>query len=106
MPVRVRDEEDFGLCGTCENGHVRRGDRYWDVQIQCGEASRLPVRRLVRSCSAYVQRNALEKYELEQMAWVLEVKRGKPIGFRPPGKDRAIPMSEDIERRLDEALRE
>jgi hypothetical protein len=84
MPFTMKETPDRGLCGTCRSAHIRDGDRFADTQIFCNEMPGERVRFLVRSCSEYARKNEQDRYEMEQIAWVLEVKKGRVIGFRPP----------------------
>lgn len=85
MPVTIKETPDRGLCGTCAMAHIREGDRFSETVIQCSESGRSGrVTFLVRSCSDYARRNDLDKYDMEKIAWILEVKKGRFIGFRPP----------------------
>jgi hypothetical protein len=85
MPFTLKETPDRGLCATCNSGMVREGDRFTEAEIFCSvsrTAGRVPF--LVRACSDYTAKNAPDKWEMEQIAWVLEVKKGRVIGFRPP----------------------
>lgn len=86
MPFTLKETTaDNGLCGQCEHAGIFRGDRLQDHEILCNwHHPSLRLRRLVRTCTLFEQKNALDKHEMEKIAWVIEVKAGKFIGFRPP----------------------
>ena len=78
------------LCRSCRYVHRQQGYRYSEEVIHCDYSS--PMRRIlfnVRACTEYADRNHPTRYDMEKVAWVLEIKGGKPIGFTPP-------QSEDV----------
>lgn len=38
----------------------------------------------IDECSDYQAKGSQSKYEMEKVAWVLEVKHGRTMGFKPP----------------------
>lgn len=87
MPFSLKDTNDSGLCGHCHHSMITRGDRLQDHTIRCNWTyPAMLVRQLVSTCSEFQQKNTLDKHEMEQIGWVLEVNGGKVIGFRPPRK--------------------
>lgn len=91
MPVRTRvhikEGIGRGLCGSCANSTVVRfttGDDYYRCeQISFGSrGGRIPAP--VSECSDYHPINTPTKFEMKEVAWVLETKKGKVIGFLSP----------------------
>lgn len=88
MSFTVRDTDDSGLCGRCEHATVLRGDRLADHVILCNWFHpALALQRLVRTCTVYQPLNTLDKHEMERIGWVLEVKGGRVVGFKPPKRE-------------------
>lgn len=85
MPFTIDDPTDSGLCGRCDHSQVIRGDRLKDHTVLCNwQHPALNITRLVRRCSLFEAKNSISKSEMEKIGWVLEVKGGKVIGFKPP----------------------
>jgi hypothetical protein len=87
MPFNIKMNNESGLCGTCRHAFITRGDGLSQHVIICERIHPAPeVRFIVRTCSDYQERNKPSEYDMEKIGWVLEVKGGKVIGFRPPKK--------------------
>ena len=86
---RIRKESASGgesLCETCRCAHIRQGFRESEQVIFCnlGEQMR-PVLFKVAGCTDYANRSVPYRYELEQMALLINVPRTrKKTGFRAP----------------------
>jgi hypothetical protein len=88
------------LCRTCRYAHIRRGFRESEEAIFCNFAEQLrPVPFKVAECTDYANRNVPYRYELEQMALLINVPRAqKKAGFRTAvGFDTKAERSEDGE---------
>jgi hypothetical protein len=83
------------LCRTCRYAHIRKGFRESEEAIFCNFAEQLrPVPFRVAECTDYANRNVPYRYELEQMALLINVPRArKKAGFR-----RAIGLEAEAER--------
>lgn len=87
------------LCRTCRCAHIRRGFRESEEAIFCNFDGQLrPVAFKVAECSDYANRNVPNRYELEQMALLIDVPRArKKAGFsngtcfRPADKETEDP---------------
>ena len=90
MEFSIRDLEfkrDYGLCGSCKHSHCLRTAK-GKTFIQC-EMLKAPANNItepVESCSEFDEHGTMARWELEQIAWVLEVKKGKTIGFVSPAE--------------------
>lgn len=70
------------LCRTCRCAHIRKGFRESEEAIFCGIGEQLvPVRFKVAECTDYANRNVPYRYELEQMALLINV----PIARKKAG---------------------
>jgi len=72
------------LCRTCRHAHVQLGYSKSEEEIRCGfhyEAPRL-VPFAVRDCSDYLCKLTPTLYEMEKIAFVIDVKKSNPrAGF-------------------------
>lgn len=71
------------LCKTCKNSLVIEGENFRNKFIKCHEAGEFipfPVTR----CSGFEEKNAVDIYDMQKIAWVLEVKKGTVMGFISP----------------------
>ena len=89
MSVRVRmkikEGVERGLCGTCRNAIIRT-DLAGEQEVWCEAAFQNPmlIRKPIGDCSHHDFKFIMQKYEMEQKAWILEVKKGKIVGFVRP----------------------
>jgi hypothetical protein len=77
----ARSEES--LCETCRCAHIRQGFRESEQVIFCNLGEQLrPVLFKVAECTDYANRSVPYRYELEQMALLINVPRArKKTGF-------------------------
>src|SRR5512146_3031842 len=75
------------LCESCRCCTMVRGHGLREVYKRCSAGFSVPFR--VAECKSYLHRNQMYPYEMEQIAWVLDLDRGKRvIGFLDPTKRR------------------
>lgn len=73
------------ICRKCRSATVIKGDRLSDEIIYCTEwGDRKEVTFNVVKCNQFSNVLDKDKYELEKIAWILEVRKGRPIGFVSP----------------------
>jgi hypothetical protein len=85
------------LCRTCHCAHIRRGFRQSEEAIFCNFGDQLrPVPFKVAECTDYANRNVPHRYELEQMALLINVPRArKKAGFKNDAGFARRPEEED-----------
>lgn len=76
------------LCRTCRHAHIQLGFADSEIEVRCGfhyENPRL-VPFAVRECTDYASKIVPSMYEMEKMAWVIDVRKVKAgAGFGAPG---------------------
>lgn len=73
-------------CLTCKHASVVRGQNC-EERVLCGAGMFNPnglVRFKVAECAAFYPMNVPWKYEMEQMAWIIEARHRGPKGFEQP----------------------
>jgi hypothetical protein len=82
--MKAGPEGEESLCRTCRCAHIRRGFRESEEAIFCNLGEQLrPVLFKVAECTDYANRNVPHRYELEQMALLIDVPRKrKSAGFK------------------------
>ena len=85
MNFTIKDPPD-GLCGSCRWSTVARRSR-GPAFIRCNQFERMIQSPMV-DCSRYLQAGSQTQFEMEDSAWVLEVRKGKVIGFTSPEERR------------------
>jgi hypothetical protein len=73
------------LCQTCRYAHIQRGFRESEETVFCGynDAGLRPIRFKVAACTDYTNRTVPNRWELEQMALLINVPQvRKKTGFR------------------------
>ena len=87
ISITVRNGTAVGresLCRTCRHAHMQLGYSESEEEVRCGyhyEAPRL-VLFAVRECSDYLSKLVPTLREMEEMAFVIDLKKGNPrAGF-------------------------
>lgn len=91
MPVRLRvnikEGVRKGLCNSCRMAHIIIGASGRET-VRCQQSMDSPIiPEPVVECSDYSAKNAMSMHDMEQKAWVIEVKSGKIMGFKPPTEE-------------------
>ena len=91
MSFNIKDgtRPDIRLCDTCKHSQIIKGSQQGQEIVHClaGGFSRpwnVPFK--VVECSDHSAKNSLDRYDAEKIAWIIEVKAGKFMGFVPPKK--------------------
>ena len=76
------------LCDTCLHSNIMKGPQQGQEVVICGAIGTIPIRIdfPVVVCKDYEQIGQLTEWEAKRIGWVLEVKGGKVLGFKPPKK--------------------
>lgn len=78
-------EDGQSLCRTCRYAHIQRGFRGSEETVFCGlqRSGARPVKFKVAACTDYTNRTLPARWELEQMALLINVQPArKKTGFR------------------------
>jgi hypothetical protein len=78
-------QDGESLCQTCRYAHIQRGFRESEETVFCGynDAVLRPIRFKVAACTDYTNRTVPNRWELEQMALLINVPPArKKAGFR------------------------
>lgn len=89
MKFTLRFRGGAGLCCTCRTAQRVVDDRGQEA-VLChafGMDPPMQIRREVVECSQHDPVNVMSKWEMEKIAWVLETRGERPVGFRPPKKE-------------------
>lgn len=85
------------LCDSCSHGQVLRTESSQEI-VYCNVSIRQAIQIHVRvvECSKYSSIGEQSIWAMEKSAWILETKRGQPIGFVSPAEFRKRHEDEDI----------
>lgn len=76
---------DKRLCDSCRNGTVMKHSDGTERITCCAISSQvIEITKKVVECSDYTGKTEKTKYEMEKMAWILNVKGKTILGFKPP----------------------
>lgn len=78
-------QDGESLCRTCRFAHIQRGFRESEETVFCGfnDAGLRPINFKVAACTDYTNRTVPNRWELEQMALLINVPPvRKKAGFR------------------------
>jgi hypothetical protein len=87
LTVRVKDgtpnHSGKSLCMSCKNAHIMQGDRTSDLTIWCEAMFEKPIKieSKIIDCGSHKANKDASFSEMQKIAYVLETKKGKPIGF-------------------------
>lgn len=80
---RVSNIGQHELCGSCRHSLIIKnsvGTNYFCLP----GSNPIKLAAPATECNNYESANLATKYEMVDLAWVLEIKKGKIIGFNPP----------------------
>jgi hypothetical protein len=71
------------LCMGCRHAQVVQGQQVSDLRVWCAVIfdNPKPMHRAVVECSDYARKTDQSRKEMEKIAWILETRKGRPIGF-------------------------
>jgi hypothetical protein len=78
-------QDGESLCQTCRYAHIQKGFRESEETVFCGynDTGLRPIRFKVAACTDYTNRTVPNRWELEQMALLINVQPArKKTGFR------------------------
>ena len=79
------------LCETCHESVMARDDQGQVAFQYCTAVFQAPVRITgnITECNAYDFRYGVgHDHQFEKSAWVMERRGGRPVGFKPPEKEK------------------
>ena len=89
MNFNIKDgtRPDKRLCDSCRYGHIMKGPKQGDEIAMCAYGADSQITPFpVVECNKYKRTGDMDEYEAAKIAWVIEVKAGKFMGFVPPKK--------------------
>lgn len=92
MAFTLRFEGPPSKCNTCERAQIMDLKNSRHVWCHSLEQYVPPVEQ----CSSYARKGEMDMWEMKEQAWVLEVKKGKTIGFQSPAERRKHNMEPDV----------
>lgn len=80
-------KEPVFLCYSCENSQIMKNS-IGKITIQCNYQRTVKIITDVVECNVYMQKGQMQQYDAEKIAWILEKKGERVIGFKPPKSKR------------------
>lgn len=72
------------LCESCANAHIERGYRESETLVYCQATNpEHRVRFRVRDCSSHTEKQKQTLWQMQKIAWVLDERTGRKVGFVP-----------------------
>jgi hypothetical protein len=75
-------DSDHSLCSRCENGIVYKTDRL-GVRRYCS-AIKENVKDIVTQCTGFQDKNQLDLWSMQRIAWLVAPEVPRTAGFCPP----------------------
>ena len=83
MRIRVKDQYRT-LCAGCRYGQILRFENRSEPTVYCHDMEKR-IRATVASCSRYSNVRTMRDWEMEKIAFIIEKKHGRVVGFVEPG---------------------
>jgi len=95
--MRIKEGVIRGLCGQCQNAIVRQDEGASEPVVTCMAyyGPSRDINKPVESCSSFEARGKNTLEEMKRVAWILEVKKGKPMGFKNPDEAKEMKLVTD-----------
>lgn len=77
---------DVRLCNNCIHAQIVKGPQQGQELVYCNGIQKYMAFPVVE-CNAHAPLGEMQEWEAKRIGWVLEVKAGKVIGFKPPKKE-------------------
>jgi hypothetical protein len=73
------------LCDSCRYSHITEGPRQGEELVMCESPLRPFVPKfVVVECNRYRSKLEMSREEATDIGWVLHIRGGRPVGFKPP----------------------
>lgn len=82
VKINLKNFTESSLCDRCKESQITlnaKGER----RVRCFNVSEY-VHPYIAECNQYVAKGQPTEYELKKLAWDIEVKHGRVMGFKPP----------------------
>jgi hypothetical protein len=87
LNIKQQTDVEVDLCRTCRYATLVEGSTATQRINRCScLGARVPFP--VTSCNEWQDRSATDLWDMKQIAWVVEVKGSRPIGFLNPDQRR------------------
>ena len=87
--IKEKISEDVGICRGCKYSHIFQQGEHISVRCLYYDWP-IIIHRPVDRCNLFKGKDRVDRFDLEQIAYVIETKKGSKgveIGFRPPPKN-------------------
>jgi len=85
------------LCESCANAHIERGYRETESLVFCQATyPEHAVRFRVRECSGYTEKQKQTLWQMQKIAWILDERAGRKVGFVPAAELEKQPSELEI----------
>ena len=79
------------LCFRCAHAHIYQGHAVSDLNLRClvDYDNSFSIHSKIVECNKFYAKRDKTESELNKMGWVLEIRRGRTVGFFPPEEHKA-----------------
>jgi hypothetical protein len=86
MNFKIKDSGKT-LCRSCTHSFVTTDERGTERTLCHYSGELISIKTRIVKCNQYESVNMLSEWKATQIGWVLEVKKGEVIGFKPPKRN-------------------
>lgn len=92
MKININFRDKGSLCHSCQHAKITKDDS-GNEKRQClvfryASGRSIDIKENIKECNTYLDKQEVPLYKLEEIAYVMEVKKGGVVGFRPPDKSK------------------
>ena len=90
MKLNFKGFGELSLCDKCQHSQIQitsQGDRI----VKCSAMFATATQRVppnIAECNKFLPVGTPSQHDMEKQAWILEVNKGQPMGFKPPKPDK------------------
>lgn len=91
MSLKIQDgtRPDIRLCDSCRYAQIVKGSQQGQEIVYCNDSGNEKIMPFkIVQCNSYVDKKGMTKHEAKDIGWVIEIKNGKYLGFKPPKENK------------------
>lgn len=109
LTIKIKDgtpKENFNLCETCMFSHIIESSNVSSKRVFCNFLPRaFLLNKPIIACNNHLDKGNPDLKNMQEMAWILMTKKGKPVGFASAREAKAKEDSGEVDNPEDSVQR-